>query len=50
MQDKESKYLPNWKEAEVHGLASKVGFFNEESHEVCHCCQQYADKKEIPLC
>lgn len=25
----ESKFLPNWKEAEVHGQASKVGFYEE---------------------
>jgi hypothetical protein len=46
----ESKYLPDWKEAEVHGKASKVGFYDEQSPDFCHCCQQKTQKEEIPLC
>jgi hypothetical protein len=41
----ESKYLPNWKEADIHGQASKVGFYDESSHNVCRCCQQKVEKR-----
>jgi len=46
----ESKLLPDWNKAEIHGKASKVGAYDEESREVCHCCQQKVHKQDIPLC
>ena len=46
----ESKLLPDWKQAEVHGRASKVGTYDEGSGDVCHCCQEKVHKEEIPLC
>ncbi len=45
-----SKYEPNWKEAELHGKAARVGFFDENSKDICHCCHQKTEKREIPLC
>lgn len=45
-----SKYLPDWKLAEIHGKASKVGFYDETSPQFCRCCFQKTQKEEIPLC
>jgi hypothetical protein len=46
----ESRLLPDWKQAEVHGRASKVGTYDEGSGDVCDCCQEKVHKEEIPLC
>lgn len=45
-----TKYLPDWKEAEIHGQASRVGFYDEMSTNLCGCCKQKVQKEEIPIC
>lgn len=43
-------YVPDWEEAKIHGKAANVGYYDELSTNVCHCCNQHIDKTEIPIC
>jgi hypothetical protein len=43
-------FNPNWKEAEEHGRASRVGFAPDSKDENrCFCCFEHIEKNEIPL-
>ena len=46
---------PDWKFAEIHGMASRTGFSQEESNKeqsvlICQCCLNIVHQKPLPMC
>ena len=45
---------PDWKEAEIHGMASKTGLNATEPHEqgtiICGCCLNIVHQTPLSMC